>query len=148
MIYIPKVSGYKPFYIQTGTYAEDTAQKWGMIAKSNPYPALPNPKEVYSNDWKDEHGKEEYTEQMFYDSYDFEVSFYVKAFADGATPATAVLRNQIQSFFNAIRQGTFRIYDSYTAIGRRNVRYLGYTEDSFRARGELGKGNLQGQVPG
>ncbi|CAJ0600686.1 unnamed protein product [Cylicocyclus nassatus] len=121
--------------LKTGIYAEDTAQKWGMIAKSNPYPALPNPKKVYSNDWKDEHGKEEYTEQMFYDSYDFEVSFYVKAFADGAIPATAVLRNQIQSFFNAIRQGTFRIYDSYTAIGRRNVRYLGYTEDSFRARG-------------
>lgn len=136
MAYYPQIAGYKPFYIQTGTTAVNTASGWGMVAKSNPYPALPSPKDLYTNDWKDEHGREEYTEAIVYDSYDFELSFYVKTFSNSSESAVDVLRRQIGSFFNAVRQGSFRVYDSYTGIGRREVRYLGYTEDSFKARGD------------
>lgn len=136
MAYFPNITGYKPFFIQTGTTAVNTASEWGMVAKSNPYPALPSPKDLYSNDWKDEHGKEEYTAHMVYDSYDFEVSFYIKTFANSSESATDVLRRQMSSFFNAVRRGSFFIYDSYTGIGRRDVRYLGYTEDTFKARGD------------
>ena len=57
MAYIPNISNYKPFYIQTASdnSAIDTLT-WGMVAKSNPYLALPKPKTPYKNEWKDENG--------------------------------------------------------------------------------------------
>ena len=50
------IANYKPFYIQYGelTTAKDTKAEWGMVAKTNPYPLLPTPKDTYNNDWKDE----------------------------------------------------------------------------------------------
>ena len=131
------ISGYKPFYIQKANSGNpvDTRTEWGMVAKTNPYPAIPTPKEPYTNDWLDEDGHDEYNAVMFYDPIEFSVSFYVKAFAEGGTPATEVLRNWLGNFFEYVRSGEFRTYDTYTGIGYRKVRFNGYDEDSFRARG-------------
>ena len=141
MAYIPNISNYKPFYIQTASdnSAIDTLT-WGMVAKSNPYLALPKPKTPYKNEWKDDNGDDEYTTQMFYEADEFTVSFYMKAFdtvSSGVVtkPAVAVLREQLDAFFNKVKNGSFKVYDSYTGLGRKDVRYAGFKEDSFKARG-------------
>ncbi len=136
MPYIPDIVDYKPFYIQSGADAAavDTASAYGMVAKVNPLPLMPEPKEPYSNGWKDEDGDDEYTAKMYYEAVEFEVSFYVKAFATSSQTAESVLRSQVDSFFAKVRDGEFMTYDSYTGVGFRKVRYAGYEEESFLRR--------------
>lgn len=138
MPYIPSISNYKPFYIQTegDGSALDTATAWGLVAKTNPFPLLPNPKEPFKNEWHDEDGDDEYVASMHYESIEFEVSFYIKAYAVSGKSAEQVLREQVDAFFAKIRSGSFKIYDSYTGVGRQSVRYAGYKEDSFKRGGD------------
>lgn len=130
MAYIPDIIDYKPFYIQTNEdeVAIDTTE-WGLVAKSTPFPILPTPKEPYKNQWLDEDGDDEYNERMYYESFEFDVAFYVKTLG---TDAEQVLRRQIESFFTKIRHGEFKVFDSYTGLGRRRVRYAGYAEHEFK----------------
>lgn len=141
--YTPNISGYKPFYIQAegDSAAKDTAVQWGLVAKTNPYPAMPEPKEPYKNDFPDENGDDEYTAAMRYQAFTFQVQFYVKTFdvVTGNTvtkTAAAVLREQVASFFDHIKNGEFKVFDSYTGLGRQKVRYDGYEEEegAFKAR--------------
>ena len=129
------IANYKPFYIQYGenATATDTKAAWGMVAKTNPYPLLPTPKDPYKNDWKDEDGDDEYTTTMHYQAFEIEVEFYMKAI--GETPA-ADLHLAAWSFFQAVREGTFRIYDAYTCLGFQRVRYAGsdFGDATFKER--------------
>ena len=138
MVWLPFINDYKPFYIQCDgdTAAIDTAEEWGLVAKTNPYPALPTPKEPYKNEWKDENGDDEFTDAMFYEAFTFEVQFYVKTYATTGKSAVNVLRGQMAAFFGHIRSGEFKVYDAYTGLGRRKVRYAGYEEGEFKARDE------------
>lgn len=140
MVYIPDIVDYKPFYIQaeSDSVAKNTIE-WGLVAKVNPYPLLPNPKQPYSNSWNDENGDDEWCEKMYYESIEFTVSFYIKAFDSEGKTAKELVRNQIDDFFAYIRDGEFRIYDSYNGIGRRKVRYAGYEEDQFISRSDWAK---------
>lgn len=144
MAYIPHITDYKPFYIQrtqmqtsdegeeievdVDATALDTSVQWGLVAKANPYPALPTPKTPYSNSFNDENGDDEYLDAVRYQSFEFEVEFYVKAFSTATSSAADVLRQQVQSFFNHIKTGEFKVYDAYTGLGRRKARYAGYKE--------------------
>lgn len=140
MVYIPDIVNYNPFYIQTDVdeQAIDT-REWGLIAKTNPFPILPSPKTPYANDWADEDGADEYigiTDKngeyhsgMRYESIEFSVTFYVKAIGDNAEKT---LISQIESFFSKISRREFKIYDSYTGIGRQKVRYAGFDEESYK----------------
>ncbi|MBQ3023346.1 MAG: hypothetical protein IJD91_08510 [Clostridia bacterium] len=132
MIIVPYIADYKPFFIQTesDTVARDTTE-WGLIAKVNPYPLLPNPKEPFKNEWPDEHGDDEWCEKIYYKPIEFTVSFYIKAQDSPEGSAEEVLRNKIEDFFSFIREKEFMVFDSYNGIGRRKVRYAGYHEDSF-----------------
>lgn len=138
--YVPDILGYKPFYIQTEADATaiDTASAWGLVAKTNPVPMLPSPKDPYKNEFLDENGDDEYCDNLYYESLTFSVQFYVKAFADpimGFT-AEAVLNEQVRKFFEKIASGEFRVFDSYTGIGYKSVRYAGCKNDSivYKAR--------------
>lgn len=147
MVYIPEIIDYKPFYIQTDvdSTAIDTTF-WGLIAKTNPFPVLPSPKEPYKNDWLDEDGDDEYiglTDKngdyhsgMRYESIEFDVSFYIKTTGEDAEKTMV---SQIESFFQKISRKEFKIYDSYTGIGRQKVRYAGFDEESYKRN--LKKGN-------
>lgn len=132
------ISDYKPFYIQKTlsgvATCYDSRVQFGMVARSNPYPALPTPKDPYKNEWLDANGDDEYTETLYYSAYEFEVSFYAKALSSGGSSAAEVLRGWLNSFFTFVKDGDLEIYDSYTAIGRRKVRYAGFAEDSFVSR--------------
>ena len=140
MPYLPNIPDYKPFYIQTDADATaiDTAAQWGLVAKTNPYPAMPEPKEPYNNEWKDEDGDDEYVADMHYESFEFDVTFFIKTYATESKSAAELLREQINAFFNHIRTGEFKVYDAYTALGRQKVRYAGYDEgdEGFKARAD------------
>ena len=55
----------------------------------------------------------------------------MKCFSDGANTADSVLVSQIRSFFDKIKSGEFKVYDSYTGLGWQKVRYAGYSEEDF-----------------
>lgn len=132
--YVPDIIGYKPFYIQTAedSVAIDTAKEWGLIAKTNPFPALPAVKSPYSIDYKDENGTDEYCDNLWYESFDYELEFYIKTVPyNGLTPVY-LLNTQIRAFFDKIRDGEFKIYDSYTGLGWQSVRYDSFSEDSIK----------------
>lgn len=137
MAYIPDIIDLQPFYIQTeaDSVARNTTE-WGLIPKKNPYPILPTPKEPYSNDWLDEDGAEEYTEVMHYQPMEISVEFYIKAFDSETAKAHELIQDQIKDFFSLIRNGEFKIYDSYTGLGRQKVRYAGYDEGMFKRRSQ------------
>ena len=123
MAYIPDIVGYRPFYIQTesDSVAIDTTE-WGLVAKVNPYPLLPNPKEPYKNEWNGENGHQEWCDVMYYEPIEFSISFYIKTFDEEGTTAEHVLRNAVNAFFLKIKNKEFRIYDSYNGIGWDKVR--------------------------
>lgn len=135
MVYIPNIIDLQPFYIQTeaDTVARNTTE-WGLVPKVNPYPILPTPKEPYKNDWLDEDGDDEYTDIVHYKPIEMSVDFYIKAYDTGEAQAQELIRKQIDDFFGYIRDGEFMIYDSYTGLGRRKVRYAGYDEGSYKRR--------------
>lgn len=132
------IANYKPFYIQYGenALATDTKEAWGMVAKTNPYPLLPSPKNPYGNDWKDEDGDDEYTTYMHYEGFEMEVEFYMKAVDGQNTTAAADLHLAAWSFFQAVREGNFRVYDAYTKLGFQRVRYAGsdFGDATFKER--------------
>lgn len=135
MIRIPDIVDYKPFYIQTAndSIARDTIE-WGLVAKVNPYPLLPNPKDPYKNEWKDADGDDEWCDKLRYQSIEFSVSFYIKAFDSPDGTAEEIIRDKVEGFFSLIKDGQFKVYDAYNGIGRKNVRYAGFSEDSFVRR--------------
>ena len=144
MINNPTISGYKPFYIQKGDTCYDTKTEWGFIAKSNPYPALPEPKEPYANKLKDEHGDDEYTNHIYYESFTFDVQFYTRTqdtVNNGSVTETAAetIRAKLKAFFDIVKEGNLKVFDSYTALGRQKVRYGGYKEEKFYSRGDMAK---------
>ena len=89
---------------------------------------LPDPKEPYRNDWHDEDGDDEYNAQMFYEAYEITADFLMTA----DSPEEMVL--SLRTFFDYIRNGEFKIFDTYTGIGRQKVRYAGYSESAYKWR--------------
>lgn len=134
MIDNPSIANYKKFYIQVGNALYDTNAQWGFIAKSNPYPAIPSPKQPYKNDWKDAHGDDEYVTNIYYEAFTFDVSFYIRTRNTVSATAAEEIRAKMSAFFNTIKNGEFKVYDEYTALGRQKVRYAGFKEESFKAR--------------
>lgn len=138
IVNIPIVN-YRPFYIQYGenTTATDTKTQWGMVAQVHPYQFLPEPKETYVNDWKDEDGDDEYNTVMHYKAFEIDVKFYVKVEANVTGPtAAAEFYANMRSFFSAVRNGHFKIFMDYTQQGFQNVRYAGFSmdESEYKAR--------------
>lgn len=133
------ITNYKAFYIQYGdnTTATDTKEQWGMVAQVHPYQFLPEPKDTYVNDWKDEDGDDEYNTALYYKAFEIEVGFYVKVEADSTgTTAAAEFYSNMQDFFSAVRDGNFSIFMEYTQQGFQNVRYAGFSmdKDGYKAR--------------
>ena len=140
MIHIPEIVNYNPFYIQCNAdeEARDT-REWGLVAKVNPYPLLPNPKDPYNNEWFDEDGDDEWNDLMCYEAFEFSVSFYIKAYNSDEGSAEQIIRERVDEFFSKIKHGEFKVYDSYNGVGRQKVRYAGYSEEQFKRRGNYAR---------
>ena len=142
MPYLPNIPDYKPFYLQMEgeSTASDTAAKWGMIAKSNPYPVFPDPKPRYSVDWKGEDGVAEYigTGQKL-QPLEFSFDFIILSRDLRSLTAARQVRQQFGRFVDRVRGGYFSTYDAYTGLGLNKVRYVGFTQaDYWQGGGRLG----------
>lgn len=138
------LSDYKPFYVQrTGEAAKDTYTEWGLVIKTNPYPIFPDVKDVYSIDWKDEDGEDDYVDtSAYFESIDFEVVF-VYTSGRALTSPESLYNVSLRNFFGLFRDGEFAIYDSYTGIGLQGVRMVGYSTESYKAVREKGVGEVK-----
>ena len=127
MPYKPLITDYKPFYIQTANAASaiDVLETYGVVVKSHPYPILPEPKDPYKNDLPDKNGDDEYVSAMAYKAREFTYTCAVVVDRPLSVTSMRACRTQIQAFFDAIKQGEFKIFDSYTDIGFQKVRFAG-----------------------
>lgn len=123
MLYVPPIRDYKPFYIQFGDGdAIDIKSAYSVIVKTHDYPAVRKPKDPYKNDWKDEHGDDEYLGQVFMEAFTFNAECAM--FAEDSTGGTAIddLNDGIQTFMSALSSGEFSTYDAWTGFGFQHVR--------------------------
>ena len=129
MPYIPTILNYKPFYIQNASDATawDTTT-YGMVAQSQPFPESIEVKEPYKNDWKDEHGDDEYVAAMKFKAFEYTVKFYIKAYpvttVGSEQTAIGVLNGLRSQFFAKLCPGEFKIWDSWQEKGYQKVRFV------------------------
>ena len=129
MPYVPAIRNYKPFYIQNGTDATawDTTT-YGLVAQTQPFPEGYEVKEPYKNDWKDEHGDDEYVAAMKFKAFEYTVKFYIKAYpvttSGSEQSAIGVLNGLRSQFINKLVPGEFKIWDSWQEKGYQKVRFV------------------------
>ena len=124
MLYVPPIRDYKPFYIQVGTAstATDIKDTYKVVVKTHDYPSYRKPKEPYKNDWKDEHGDDEYTEQLFFQAFTFKAECVMFAKGSSEDAAIADLKEGITDFMDFLSGGEFSTYDGWTGFGFQHVR--------------------------
>ena len=115
----------------------DTLDNWGIVCKEFPFKLYGEAKELPSHDWKDEDGDDEYIpSELPIASYEVEVEFAYKGVMDSANA-------NIKGFLDYLtgRDGSgveLMVYDTYTKIGRRSVRFVSVSEDVFYRQEEGG----------
>lgn len=122
---------YKPllFTKLTDNAPVRNSMEWNVWVKSVPFKIFPDLKDIPSRDWVDENGDDEYIpDTPKYKAYEIECEFvYIGAYESANT--------QIRSFLNYLSTGgAFKFYDTYTKIGRTNVRYVSFSEDALHRR--------------
>ena len=48
MIHIPEIVNYNPFIQSNADEVAMDTREWGLVAKVNPYPLLPKPKDLHT----------------------------------------------------------------------------------------------------
>lgn len=135
-IYVPPISDYAPFYIQRSidATAVNIQTAYGITIMVHEYPAKRKVKEPYKNDWKDQHGDDEYTDYLFYEAFTITLKCVIFTLESDSSTSRQELKSQLRNFQNAIAQGEFKIYDDWTKFGFQKVRV-----SEFR---EIGEGNF------
>lgn len=127
MPYVPLIRDYKPFYIQTsGDLSAWDTTTYGLVAQTQPFPENYEVKDPYKNDWKDEHGDDEYVVQLFFKAFEYTVKFFIKTYPDttNGKSAVAVMNGLRDSFRSKLVPGEFKIWDSWQEKGYQQVRYV------------------------
>lgn len=122
---------YKPFLIQklkSDSPVRDSLE-WNIYIKSIPFKVFPDMKDIPSRSWSDQNGDDEFVpDNPVFKAYSIEVNFVYKG--NSGTAAS-----NIKSFISYLaKDGMFSIYDTYTKIGRTNVRYESYSEDYYSSK--------------
>lgn len=140
-IFIPPISDYAPFYIQRDTDASavNIQTAYGVTVMVHEYPSKRKVKTPYKNDWKDQHGDDEYTDYLFYEAFTLDVKCVILTNEANADTSRAEIKAQVRNFQNAIAQGEFKIYDAWTKFGFRKVRI-----DEFQQISEGDFDNIDG----
>ena len=133
MLYVPPISDYKPFYIQFATgEAKNIMTDYSVVIKAHDYPSAFKAKEPYKNQWKDEHGDEEYIAStgLYMEAFTFKLECAM--FARNTTEAGAIadLKTGMRAFQNALKGGFFKTYDEWTGFGFQNVRLVEFPTPS------------------
>ena len=140
-IFVPPVKDYAPFYIQRATDASaiNIQTTYGVTILVHEYPSKRKVKQPYKNDWKDQHGDDEYTTHLFYEAFTLTLKCCILTNEANASTSRQEIKAQIRNFQNAIAEGEFKIYDDWTKFGFQKVRI-----DEFPAISEGDFDNLDG----
>lgn len=120
------MTNYKPFLIQKlkpSSLVKDS-KDFNIWVKSVPFRLFPNMKELPSRSWIDQNGDDEYIpDNPIYEAYNISCQFvYIGKYE--------LANTQIRAFLQYLAEdGMFSFYDTYTKIGRTNVRYVS-TDDN------------------
>jgi hypothetical protein len=108
----------------------DSQDQWGIVCKGFPFKIFGKAKDLPSQKWPDEHGVEEYVPKtLFLDSYDMEVEFAYKGSMFSANLAIISFLNYLTGLDGTNFGAELLVYDTYTQIGRRKVRFLSTSND-------------------
>ena len=127
MLYVPPISDYKPFYIQ---YADgpliDLLNTYKVVIKTHDYPMALKAKEPYKNQWKDEHGDEEYigSDGLYFEAFNFTMECAMFARSNNEASAITDLNAGIRAFRTFLSHGLFKTFDSWTGFGFKDVRLV------------------------
>lgn len=108
----------------------DTYEEWKIVCKDFPFRMGGDAKDLYAESLPDKHGDDEYIPDILpIAAYETEVPFVYKGSMNTAN-------YYIKQFLNYLigldgYKPDLKIYDTYTKIGRQNVRYMGYGDDAF-----------------
>ena len=131
MLYVPPISDYKPFYVQfpTGS-AQDIQSTFSVTVKAHDYPSAYKAKEPYKNQWKDEHGDDEYipTTGLLIEAFIFKMKCVMFAKASTEEAAIEDLNEGIRAFRSAMSSGFLKTYDAYTGFGFQMVRLVEFQQ--------------------
>lgn len=135
MLYTPPIRDYKPFYIQIGSAASATDIKatYNVVVREHDFPSELQVKEPYKNDWKDEHGDDEYIPATGLYAAAFTYSLDCVMFARNNSEAAAIadIEAGIAAFKTALlTAGLFKVFDSYTGHGFKEVRLSRFPKPS------------------
>lgn len=125
MAYYPNIPLYAGVYIQTpdDELMVDIRETFGVVVKSHAIPYNVKPKEPYKNDWKDEHGDDEYIgSTMYMEAFTFTEECVMITKERYSPDARQKLYEQMMAFRNYLTKGEFNFYDTYTCKGFQKVR--------------------------
>lgn len=125
MLTVPPISDYRPFYIQLQTgLAQNILDTYKVVVRAHDYPSTLKVKEPYKNNWKDQHGDEEYIapDGLKYEAFTFKLECAMFAQASSTDTAIAEIRAGLRTFQDALSKGFMRVYDAFTGWGFREVR--------------------------
>lgn len=105
-----------------GSSAVDVKSVYSVIVKTHDYPSFRKPKDPYKNDWKDEHGDDEYIEEMYFQAFTFKAECVMFAKGETEDAAIADLKEGVTDFMDALSNGEFKTYDGWTGFGFQHVR--------------------------
>lgn len=105
--------------------AVHSLEEWGMRLTEAPYLPYGEMKDLYSNDWKDESGDDEYVpDEPILKSGEIELGIVY-------TGAGGTATDKIRSFINYLAYGgQFMMWLGYGDYGRRACRYENYDENA------------------
>lgn len=107
-----------------------TLAEWNIACRACPFKDDGESKEIYTNNWKDEHGEEAYIPSVVYsEAYDLEVSFAYKGAVGSAYPALKSFRDYLRG--NDGDGAELEIYSPYTGIGRKKCYLKSFPEKDF-----------------
>ena len=125
MLFVPPISDPHPFYIQFGTdTVVDITNSYKVVVKKHEYPLTLKAKEPYKNQWKDEHGDDEYIapDGLKFEAFTFKMECAMFARALSEDSAISQLNAGIRAFQWFLSSGMFKTFDTWTGWGFQEVR--------------------------
>lgn len=107
-----------------------TLAEWYIACRACPFKDDGDSKEVYTNNWKDEHGEDAYISPIvFSEAYDLEVSLAFKGEISSAYPTLKSFKNYLRGIDG--NGAELEIYSPHTGIGRQKCYLKSFPEKDF-----------------
>ena len=143
LLFFYKIMAYKGIYFQKqkeGATVKESVADFGIWCKDFTFKIYGDAKDLASTDWKDKHGDDEFVpDEIMLKAYDIEVSFCYKGNAGSANVKIDTFLKYLTGLDGS--GSVMKAYDSYTGIGRQNIRFKSVSTD-----GELVRDDRNGDI--